>query len=94
MPQTTFVLTRQNGGQISRAETTVDISGADLHHLLTRLNAGQPQQFGEVATIYVAPEQYLLHVDGQTISVQPQFFPAEYGFIINELVSKLTPADA
>jgi hypothetical protein len=94
MPQTTFVLTRKNGDQISRAETTVDISEADLQHLITRLKASQPQQFGELATVYVAPEQYTVHVGGQTISSQPQFFPSEYGFIINELMSKLTPADA
>lgn len=93
MSQTTFVLTKKDGNQTSRAETSVDISPDALKKLIANLNASQPQQFGELATIYVAPESYTLHVDGQNIPVQPQFFPAEYGYIINELVGKLKPSD-
>ncbi|QJD77670.1 hypothetical protein [Spirosoma rhododendri] len=93
MAQTTFTLTKKDGSQTSHAETTVDIGPDELKKLTTDLKASQPQQFGELATIYVAPESYALHVDGQDIPVQPQFFPAEYGYIINDLMSKLKPAD-
>jgi hypothetical protein len=89
MSKTTFVLTKKDGNQISRAETIVDMSADDLEKLIANLKASQPQQFGEVATIYVAPESYTMRINGQDMTVQPQFFPPEYGYIINELTGNL-----
>ena len=44
---------------------------------------------GDFATIYVAPEEYTLEVNGESIPLKPQFFPPQHGDIINRLTSGL-----
>ncbi|WP_018621124.1 hypothetical protein [Spirosoma luteum] len=89
MPQTTFTLTKREGDRTLRAETEADLSKDDLAALLDELKAHGSPEFGEFATIYVAPDEYTLHVKDQSIPLKPQFFPTRYSHIINELTSKL-----
>lgn len=90
MAQTTLTLTKKEGGKTLRSETTVDLSQPELNELLDDLKAHGSPNFGEFATIYVAPESYSLHVKDEDIAFKPQFFPAKYAPIINELMSKLS----
>lgn len=90
MPKTTFSLTKRDGDRTLRAETSADLSKDDLAALLDELNAHGSPEFGDFATIYVAPEEYTLHVNDQSIPLKPQFFPARYSHIINELTRKLS----
>lgn len=89
MAQTTFLLTKREGDRTLRAEATADLTEADLTSLIDELKAHGSPDFGEFATIYVAPEHYTLHVKGEAISLKPQFFPPKFGYIINELTRKL-----
>lgn len=89
MAQTTLNLTKKEGGQTLRSETTVDLSQAELDELLDELKAHGSPDFGEFATIYVAPETYTLHVRDEAIDFKPQFFPVRYSPIISDLMSRL-----
>ncbi|RIV23336.1 hypothetical protein DYU11_10035 [Fibrisoma montanum] len=89
MAQTTLTLTKKEGGQTLRSETTVDLSQAERDELLDELKAHGSPSFGEFATIYVAPETYTLHVGEEAIDFKPQFFPVRYASILDDLMGRL-----
>ncbi|HEX8330280.1 MAG TPA: hypothetical protein VF629_22305 [Hymenobacter sp.] len=91
MPQVTFSLTKREPetGRELHARTQADLGQAELEALITELKAHGNSDMGDYAAIYIAPEDYTLEVNGESIPLKPQFFPPEYGYIINQLTQDL-----
>ena len=90
MPQVRFSLSKhEQPDRTLHAHTTAELSAAELAALLKTLKDQSAAGMGDFATIYVAPEEYTLTMNGERIALQPQFFPPEYGHIINELTAGL-----
>lgn len=91
MAQVTFSLTQREPqtGRVLRAQTQADLSSHDLAALVKDLKAHGTPDVGNFATIYVAPEEYTLEVNGERIALKPQFFPPKHRDIINKLTSAL-----
>lgn len=91
MAQVTFSLTQRDPqtGQVLTSHTKAELSSQDLAALLKELRANGAPEMGDFATIYVAPEEYTLEVNGERIPLKPQFFPPKHSAIINKLTSGL-----
>ena len=91
MAQVTFSLTQREPqtGRVLHAQTKADLSSHDLAALVKELKAHGTPDMGNFATIYVAPEEYTLEVNGESMALKPQFFPPKHRDIINKLTSEL-----
>lgn len=83
MAHVTFSLTQREPqtGRTRHAQTVADLSAPDLAALVRELKAHGTPDVGNFATIYVAPEEYTLEVNGESIPLKPQFPPPNTGLL-------------